>query len=30
MAVFDSAKDIAPVAHHDSLSILSIYNHVIG
>ena len=28
--VFDSAKDMLPVAHHDPLTLLSIYTHVMG
>jgi hypothetical protein len=25
--VFDSARDMLPVAHHDSLTLLGIYTH---
>ena len=28
--VFDSAKDMLPVAHHDSLTLLSNYTHAMG
>ena len=28
--MFDSAKDMLPVAHHDSLTLLSIYTHAMG